>query len=555
MGWFDTLTKRFGAGRALEAALEADIARGIAGAELGASSRPAAYQAPTVHRWHDGTKFAGGFGTTQILDVDYWTLRARSVQLFRTNLYARGIIRRFVTNVINTGLHLEAVPEADLLEGVTDLEDWSENIETRFRLWSDAPRLCDHRATETFGKLQATAYTEALISGDVLVTLQQDRRTKLPRVRLVRGAAVQTPMTRAPRKGNTIEHGVELDKRGRQVAYWVAQDDGTSKRLPARGARSGRRVAWLVYATEKRLDDVRGEPILSLVMQSLREIDRYRDSIQRKAVINSILAMFIKKGEERFGSKPMTGGAVRHGAITDEVSGDARTFKVADFTPGLVLDELQFGEEPVAFQHNAASEGFGTFEESIIQGVAWALETPPEILRLSFSSNYSASQAAINEYKMFLNRVRADFGRTLCVPVYVEWLISSVLVGHVEASGFLAAHRDPEFATTFEAWAASDWAGQIKPAVDLSKLVKGYGELILMGAITRNRATRELTGMKFSKVVKALKAENEALAEAQESMTPEPPAGFGAAPEAKPGDDDGEKPDDDGKKPDKDDDA
>src|SRR5690554_5877385 len=36
------------------------------------------------YRWHDGESYAGGFGPTQMLIVDYWTLRARSAQLYET---------------------------------------------------------------------------------------------------------------------------------------------------------------------------------------------------------------------------------------------------------------------------------------------------------------------------------------------------------------------------------------------------------------------------------------------------------------------------------------
>jgi hypothetical protein len=87
-------------------------------------------------KFHTGSKFEGGFGATQLIVPDYWTLRARSRQLFKTNLYARGLIRRLVTNEIAIGLHLEATPVESLLGVPEDsLAEWSEDIETRFALW------------------------------------------------------------------------------------------------------------------------------------------------------------------------------------------------------------------------------------------------------------------------------------------------------------------------------------------------------------------------------------------------------------------------------------
>ncbi len=486
--------------------------------------------APLRQVAHDGEKFAGGLGAIDLLFTDYWTLRQRSSDLFKRNIYGRGIIRRLVTNEINTGLHLESTPQEKIL-GLPEesLGDWSEEVETRFQLWSDTPELCDHTEQMTFGALQAEARREALIAGDVLVVLRQDRRTKLPRVELIKGENVQTPLSHmlGASGSNKVKHGVEIDDNGRHVAYHVRQGDGSSKRLPARGEKSGRRLAWMVYGTDKRLDEVRGEPLLSIAIQSLKEIDRYRDSTQRKATINSHLAMVVEKGEQVPGTRPITAGATRKGSIvTQDQDGTTRAFSIAEQVPGVVVDELQHGEKVKPFPSTGTDERFGDFEESIIQAVAWCLEIPPEILRQSFSNNYSASQAAINEFKIYLNKVRADFGRDFCQPIYVDWLTSAVLAKAIEARGMIEAWRDSSSHAVFAAWVCSDWSGHIKPAVDMTKLVRAYKEAVAEGFISRGRAARELFGLKYSQIVRLLKRENEQLSEANESIVEatQPPA-------------------------------
>lgn len=489
--------------------------------------------APAQAGFHTGDKFAGGFGATYLLATDYWTLRARSSQLFKTNLYARGLIRRLITNEINVGLHLEATPEETLLGFADDaLADWSEDVENRFAIWERMPRLCDVRGRLPFGEIQGAARLEALVAGDVLVVLHQDAATLLPKIQLVNGSLVQTPINAKDTDTTRIVHGVELDPFDRHIAFWVTQKDGTSKRIAAFGDKTGRRQAWLLYGTDKRHDDVRGEPLLSIVLQSLREIDRYRDSTQRKAVINSMLAMFVSKGEEKMssGGFAATGAIRKGGAITVDQSGTARSFAAAEMIPGVVMQELQHGEEPKAFPSHGTDEKFGDFEEAIIQAVAWTNEYPPEIVRLSFSSNYSASQAAINELKLYLNKIRTFFGNGFCAPIYEEWLIAEVLSGRIRAAGFLESLRDPTAYVTYGGWISADWTGQIKPAVDFSKLVKGYKEAIAEGLVTRDRASRELTGTKYSKNVAKLARENAALAEAlkplaelEASKKPAPP--------------------------------
>lgn len=482
-----------------------------------------------------GDKFPGGFGLTRILCKDYWTLRNRSAQLFTENLYARGIIRRLITNEINTGLSPEVTPDEPLL-GLEEesLNEWSDDVESRFAVWGRFERACDHKERDKFAALQRAARLEALVGGDVLVVLRTSKRYKTQRVQLITGAAVQNPMGRSKAdNGNRIVHGVELDKEGRHVAFYVRQIDGTTKRVAAVGERSGRRLAWLVYGTDKRYEEVRGEPLLSLILQSLAEVDRYRDSVQRKAVLNSMLAMFLKKDADKMSTKPFSGGAVRKGqaAVTDG-GGTQRTINIQEHIPGLILQELQVGEEPHGFDNRGVDEKYGDFESAIMQAVGWALEMPPEILQLAFSSNYSASQAAINEFKAYLDRVRSEFGANFCQPVYKEWLLNEVLLGNISAPGLLDAWRDPLRYTQLGAWLLSDWSGAIKPSTDMKKLAQGYEIQVANGWISNTRVAKEISGTKFANNVKKIKRENEQLAEAkrvsleleQEFATPTDPA-------------------------------
>lgn len=465
---------------------------------------------------YDGNKFFGGLGLPTPMWTDYWSLRLWSAKLFQENPYARGLIRRLVTNEINTGLSLEATPIGSMVGLSEDQKNiWTEDVENRFAIWGKNRFICDFQKQLTFGALQRTIRREALLEGDILVVLRQSKRTGLPAIQLVPGSKIRSPLDGQARSGNKIVQGVELDKNGAQVAYWVVQDDGKGKRLPAFGERSGRRIAWLVYGTDKRFSTVRGEPMLSLILQSLKEIDRYRDSAQRKAVINSILAMFIKKTEDKPGTRPVTNGAIRRDQVSlPNPDGGTRTLDIAGQIPGMVIQELQTGEEPQSFGSEGTDVNFGPFEAAMLSAIAWAHEMPPEILTLSFQNNYSASRAAVNEFKLYLDKSRAERAEEFDAPVYEEWLISEVLRGKIKAPGLLEAWRNPLAYDVFGAWVLSDWAGAIKPSVDLKKEVQAYQIMVNAGFMTYARAVRELNGMKYSKVIKQLKLENTQKAEA-----------------------------------------
>lgn len=470
------------------------------------------YNGPGSGVW-DGEKFPGGFGATELLTADYWTLRARSSELFGKNLYAKGLINRLITNEINTGLTPEASPDEDILGVEPDaLNDWTDDVEARHAIWARNPSLCDYKLESTFGAIQRQARLEALVSGDVLVVIRQSPITSLPLVQLIDGMSVQSPLEK---QKNDVREGVELDSDGRTVAYWVRQEDRKFIRIPVWGKDTGRRISFMIYGSERRVGAVRGEPLLSTVLQSLKEIDRYRDSVQRKAVINSILAMFIKKGDAKMGSLPVQGGAVKKGTATvNDGSGPGRRVNLASQIPGVIFEELQHGEEPILKGGEGTDINFGTFEEAIIQAVAWANEIPPEILRLAFSNNYSASQAAINEFKIYLNKIWATWGDTFCTPIYIEWLLAETLLGKISTPGLLESWRDPKKYDTFGALTSVEWYGSIKPSTDTLKQAKGSQLLVGEGWSTNAREARITTGTKFKNNIKRLKHENELKVEA-----------------------------------------
>ena len=473
----------------------------------------------------DGSKFAGGFGPTKDYTfIDYHTLRLRSYQLFTENLYAAGLIKRLLTNEIHTGLTLEATPNADLLGMDEDaLGTWSENTEALFTIWGDNVDLVDWRGRQTFGQIQRELRKTALLSGDALVILRQSSATKLPVIELICGSKVISPMTgdfprKAAARGNKIIHGVEVDKNGRHVAFYVVGADKKTRRIIAKGPRTGRRISWLVYGSEKRLDDVRGMPLLASVLQALKEVDRYKDAEQRAAVVNSMLALFVQKGVDKAGTRPVTGGAVRRDTAT-VTQGDSTTrdYNISQWLPGTAIDELQYGEEIKSFDTRRPNVNFQNFEQAVIAGVAWSIEIPPEVLLLSFNNNYSASRAAINEFKIYLDWSRVNQATGFCKPVYVDWLLSMVIAKVIRADGFLEAWRSSD-QFTLGAWIMSEWAGAIKPSVDREKEVKAYERMVKRGWITNDRAGKELTGTKFSTNIKRVHKENEQIAIANKPL-------------------------------------
>jgi lambda family phage portal protein len=479
----------------------------------------------------NGDKFFGSFGLTKDYTwVDYWTLRRRSKQLFKENSYARGAIRRILRNEIYTGLNLEANPLSEIL-GMSEEEaiKWAEESELDFNLWANDPKQVDFLGENTLGELANIARQTALISGDALIVLRNNRKTGLPQIQIIDGCNVNSVLNVKVRKGHSVLNGVETDAKGKVVAYWVQNvcDDQRrgvgdtltplieSKRIPVFGEKSGRRIAWMVFGSDKLIHENRGEPILAAVLYMLKELDRYRDSEQRAATINAMIPLFVKKTQQTVGTGPFGKGATRRGTATvTDLDGTTRDINVSSNIPGQVVDKLAYGEEIQSFQTNRPNTGYKVFEETIINAFSWCLEIPPEIMRLLFQSNFSASRQANNELNVYLQYRFWKFGKEFYQPIYEEQLTSNILMENIKAPGYLEAKRTGDFRTV-NAWTNAEWSGLSRPSVDINKDAKAAETSIGLRIATYDYWSRRITGMSFRNTLQKIARENKLMERAK----------------------------------------
>lgn len=475
---------------------------------------------PLLKEVFTGEKYPGGLGIdSDFKSIDYWRLREVSWRLFTENRYASGLIKRLLTNVIHKGLALESTIEGKLL-GLTDEQtnEYTEDIETKFEIFSDNPEIVSYKKDLNFGQIQQETYKIALISGDCLQILRQNPVTNLPSIEIIDGINIRTPENLKTKK--KVKYGIELNEKNEHTAYYVKdlnKKEGYT-RIPAKGARTGRPIAWLVYGDKNRMASIRGMPLLAIILQALKETDRYADSEQRAAFLNSIIPLFLKKGQDKPGSKSFSQGAVRRTNVEVETEEGPEEIRINKMIPGLVMETLQQGEEPVSFTTARPNINYRDFENAIIASIAWSKEIPPAILRLAYSSNYSASVAEINEFTLFLDKEREDFSSQSNKKYYREWLLSMVMADLIEAPGLLEAYRDETQFLISGAWFSNNWTGIVKPSLRLNNEIKAYKEAISEGLITRATSAKKIFGVRYSTVIKKQIKENEDLVKALQPL-------------------------------------
>ena len=472
------------------------------------------------HTW-DGSKYPGNFGLTKILEnIDYWTLRKRSVQLFTENPYAKGIIRRILRNEIHTGLTASANPigailwpDMDELKQAEMAVKYGDLLSMQFELYANNYELFDFKKQLTFGEWQEMVRREALLCGDGVIISRVNKYTGLPTWDWVNGNNIRTPGNVKVAAGHRVVNGVELDEYGRHVAYYIQKIVDTKtefERVPVKGEKSGRQISWMIYGSEKRADEVRGEPLLACVLGMLKDIDRYKDAEVRAAVINALIAFTVQKDENAtIGTRPTAGlqrpSVVPGGAaVVPERNGHQ---PIQLMQPGTVFDDLAPGEKVVSYQTNRPNVNYAVFEGAILDAICWSLEIPPEIVKLRFTSSYSASRQANNEFEVYLKYRNFKNAKDFCQIIYEEFIIQSVLNNQLNLPGFITACFDSTKWRIKAAWLSCTWSGLSRPSVERTKDVKAANDALDNGLTTFDDECRRLSGKSFRQTIQQLKNE------------------------------------------------
>ena len=437
------------------------------------------------------------------------TLRARSRDLFMGSPIATGAIKTVRTNVVGSGLALDAQIDAKFL-GLTEEQAraWEENTEREWRLWSESVD-CDAERRQTFFQMQSLVLLSALMSGDVFVTMPVIKRPGSAydlRIGLIEADRVCNPL--AIPVGVNVLGGVEIGEYGESVAYWVAKRNPNAalrltasnqqewKRVQAFGAKTGRRNILHIMCDVERPSQRRGVPMLAPVIESLKQLERYSEAELMAAVVSGMFTVFVKSNTPQTPLGQMFDPA-------QQIDKDTNAYELGN---GAIvgLDENESIETANPGRPNANFDGFVI---AISRQIGAALEIPYELLVKNFTSSYSASRAALLEaWKMFRMRREWLVGN-FCQPVYEEWLTEAVLKGRIKAPGFF---DDPAIRA---AWCGSEWYGDCQGQLDPLKEANAAKVRVEEGFSTREREAAELTGMKYE-TIHAVRKREEAMRKA-----------------------------------------
>lgn len=431
---------------------------------------------PIYYQSYDGEKNLGEIGPLVKYCVDYESLRLRSWKSFMDSEITQTIIRKFGIWVVGDGLKLQCEPSNYILESEKiklDVEKFNETVESRWKIFSSS-KMADYSGTNSLTKIANEAFINTRVGGDVLVILRIVNGSV--KVQLIDGSHVQSPYGLSYTNENyRIIDGIKIDKTGSHISYFVRGGDFDFQEIPA--FVNGQKMAFMVYGLRYRMDNIRGIPAISSVLETISKLERYKEATVGSAEEVAKIAYQIVHQAYSDGTNPMLQNLVKGFDLDAKGAGlpvDEAGVQLANKLA--VTTNKQAFNNPVGAEIKTMSTGnkelyFKDFYSMNINMVASTMGIPPDVALSKYDSNYSASRAAIKDWEHTLNVDRGSFSEQFYQPIFNLFLHLEILKNKISAPGYLTAVAKGN-EMVVEAYRVARWIGANVPHIDPMKEVQ-----------------------------------------------------------------------------------
>lgn len=344
------------------------------------------------------------------------TLRARSRELMRDNEYAKAAVRIIKNNVIGTGVGMQAQVKTAGGNLVTRIND---QIEEEWEDWTDKDT-CDPAGKLCLTDMERLIIGSVVENGEVLVrkVRRPFGRGKIPfALELIESDRLidQWSVARAS-NGNTIRMGVEQDKWGRPVAYWLYPHHPGDYQFQSFVESALIRVPAdeIVHLfIPERIGQTRGVPWFHAALKRLRNMQGYEEAEIVAARASASIVGIIESEE---GIVP-----------DDEDFIGERSAPTLSMEPG-TFQQLAPGEKFNGFNPSRPNSGMDPFMRYMLRGFATGIGVSYASVSGDYSqSNYSASRLALLDDRDLWRALQGWFIRNFRRQVHRDWMGAAVL--------------------------------------------------------------------------------------------------------------------------------
>ena len=442
------------------------------------------------HRAADGEALAGR---------DKLVARARD--LVRNNGWAAGGVAKEVDSVIGASFRPLSKPDWKALGlGADWAAAFKEEVEARWRAWAEDPRNpADATRVQSVPQMLGLAYRTYLTEGEAFGVVGWKRARPVHTVlRILDPDLVSNPEGRADEA--LLRGGVALDADGGARGYWIreahprAQWSGAGAhrwKFLAREKPWGRPVV-LHFFDRNRDGQSRGVSRLAPVIEKLKMEDHYSRVELQAAVINAVMAAFIRSPMGPDAIDDMFGEGGDASSILAMQADRAKFYRErGDVTVGGARITALYPNDEIGVIPTARPAAqFGDFEGAVLRNIASGLGLSYEQLAMDWSkTNYSSARAAMIEIWRGWTARRRAFAQGFAQPFFMAWLEEQVVEGHIRLP-----RAAPDFHANWASYARAKWIGPGKGFVDPVKEAQAAAMRVSLGLATLEDEAAELTG-------------------------------------------------------------
>jgi len=403
-----------------------------------------------------------------ILASNLSTLRNRSHDIVRKNPYATNAIESIVSNCIGTGIK----PQSRAKDA-----DFRKRIQQLWLQWTDE---ADYNGINDFYGLQSLVLRSVIECGECFIRLCIDKQnaTVPLKLQVLEAEHLDTSKNYQLANGNVIKSGIELDKKGKRVAYYLYNEHPGDSDFKHESVRIPAREILHIFKST-RPGQLRGEPWLSNVLLKLHDLDQYEDAELVRKKTAAMFAGFVTRLEP-----------------------DAEVFKKDEASElyGLEPGTMQFLEpgEDIKFSNPAdVGNTYEAFIKQQLRAISVGLGITYEQLTGDLTGvNYSSIRAGLLEFRRKCTALQHNLMVfQMCRPIWNKFIELAIL------SNAIHVPRDSDFSLV-------KWIPQGFAWVDPLKEQKAQMNAVRCGFKSRAEVVSEL-GYDVEEIDDEIAADNE----------------------------------------------
>lgn len=376
--------------------------------------------------------------------------RAWARSFVRDNPYACGVVETIATAVVGCGIHAQSMVED------SDGDDVEQINDARDKVWSEFCETCDINGELNFAEIQFLSLREIVESGEVLIRMRSVRMDGRPvplALEMIDAdrLAIDRDTFAYKETGNRVIRGVEMDERGKPLAYWIYPEHPNSPYIAK--SRTPNRIPAdeIIHLYRKdRVGQSRGVTWFAPVLSPIRDLGVYIDNeLQASAISSCYTTAITTEGPA---------GNLSPGAGEDTTDDAGNSLEWLE--PGLVV-RLKPGEKVEGINPGRPNSGAEPWINLMVRNIGVGVGLGYEKVSRDYSrTTYSSARTAELEDRRRFKRFQRFIIAHLCQRVWDRFCEAAASVGKLTDSGtfpILSELLEDRRALTPVTWQVPEW--------------------------------------------------------------------------------------------------